>query len=152
SRPMRPALECLEDRIAPVVNAAASYPLTIPPGLGYDDVVRVFAPGGAGTGTLLASDTDILTAAHIVDSNNDGFADVGNYTIQFDMAGKTVQLNLTQANVFIAPGWNGNYNQGGDIAIIRLNEISPYIGSHRDIYRQTNEVGNNFYFLGYGAT
>jgi hypothetical protein len=148
----RPQLERLEDRIVPVVNAEASYPLTIPPGEGYDDVVRVYGPGGSGTGTLLDSDMDILTAAHIVDSNNDGFVDAGTFTVQFDMPGKAVKLKVSSANVLVAPGWNGNFNQGSDLAIIRLNEISPYVGSHRDIYRGNSEVGNTFYFLGYGNT
>ncbi len=147
-------LEMLEDRVLMVVNAAASFPTTVAAGGLFDDVVQVFSPGGACTGTLLSTGRHILTAAHCVDRNNDTLPDAGIYTIQFDMLGKTIQLTASPGNVSVPTGWTGVFNQGSDIAIIRLNELAPYFVQRHEIFRASDEIGrtNRQMFMGYGNT
>jgi hypothetical protein len=79
-------IEQLEHRLAPVVGAFAFAP-TVNPGTGYDGVVKIINPttGGAGSGALLFTGRDILTAAHVVDANGDHIPDQPSYTVQFDM-------------------------------------------------------------------
>ncbi len=156
-------VERLQERLNPVVNSAASYPATVGPGGAYDDVVRIFTPVGSCTGTLLPSGRHILTAAHCVDfdidvngdgtrDRGDGRADSGTYTIQFDLVGRLISFRVTEANVTVAPGWDGVFNNGADMAIIDLGELSPFLGQRREIYRGSAEVNQVFEFVGYGNT
>src|SRR5262249_16442606 len=67
---VRPHLEPVEDRLAPVVGALDPAP-TVPPGTGLDGVVRLDVDAGAAgtvhaTGSLLFTGRHILTAAHFI--------------------------------------------------------------------------------------
>lgn len=162
----RPRLEPLDGRIMPVINAAASYPTTIFPGQGSDGIVRVLTPTGSLTGSLLFTGRHILTAAHGVDfdvdsdgngkfDRGDGKVDAGTHRIQFDLPGRApVVLSVPAANITIHNQWNGVFNQGSDIAIIRLDELAPLDAERRFIYRDDQEVaqGQRFPFIGYGST
>lgn len=157
---LRPKLEALEDRLTPVVNAAASFPATIGPAAGFDGVVQITSPTpdptrtALGTGTLLSSGRHILTAAHIVDNNGDRTVEPGTHTVRFDLNGRAITLNVPASDITLHNQWNGTFNQGSDIAIMKLPEIAPFTAEGRSIYRDTQEVdqGKYFTFLGYGGT
>jgi hypothetical protein len=165
----RSEFETLDTRIVPVVNAVASFPAAIGPGAGFDGIVQVFHPvNGSCTGTLLSTGRHILTAAHCVDNDVDtssppdgvpdrgnGRVDAGNHVVQFDLAGRTVRLNVPAARITLEGGWNGRFSQGSDIAIMQLPELAPVGVERRGIYRDRDEIqaqGESFNFLGYGAT
>jgi hypothetical protein len=61
----RLALERLEDRVAPVVGAFDVPSIILPPS-SFDGVVRLNASVGGGTGSLLSTGRNILTAAHSI--------------------------------------------------------------------------------------
>lgn len=169
SRRAAPHLEALEDRVVPVVGAAG-FPPTVAAGTGFDGVVRVFAPNGGGTGSLLSSGRHILTAAHVVDGDvdsngdgtpdqGDGRPDAGSYRIQFDLPGRgPVSLNVPASSVEVLPAvngrpaWNGRTGSGSDLAVITLPEIAPLGAERYGLYRSSDEVSQVFTFVGYGGT
>src|SRR5262245_31046000 len=98
----RPALgvEWLERRDVPVVGMFATPP-PVAPGTGYDGVVQV----GGGSGALLSTGRDILTAAHVVDKDGDGVAD-SSVTVQFQMPGNNnITFTVPPSAITVAPGW-----------------------------------------------
>ena len=87
------------------------------PGTGYDGVAKIIVSFTSGTylgsGTLLAQGGKqyLLTAAHVVD--------VGGLPLSFTAyfpGGQTASA----AQYFLAPGWNGDYANGYDLAIVKL--------------------------------
>ncbi|MFO0841083.1 MAG: trypsin-like serine protease [Gemmataceae bacterium] len=162
----RPQVQVLEDRTAPVVNAAASFPQAVEPGR-FDGVVQVRSPNASGTGTLLWTGRHILTAAHVVDFDVDtsvptdgamdrgnGAVDAGTHRVIFDMPGGPITIQVPAADITIHPRWTGTVaGLAGDIAIIRLPELAPGGASEGfQLYRSTQEKGQVISFLGYGAT
>ena len=91
----------------------------VAPGTGYDGVADIIVsfPSGTyrGSGTLLTQGGKqfLLTAAHVVD---DGGLFPTTFTATFPGG-----LTATAAAYFLAPGWNGNFNNGYDLAIVKLN-------------------------------
>ncbi len=152
-----PRLEAMEERLAPVVGA-----YSIPPQqLGFDGVVRM--TGGGCTGSLLPSGRHILTAAHCLTDTN-GNINVPSVMVNFDLYDpsapnglRTRTITVPQADYRIHSGWNGTAGAGNDVALLLLPELAPSgpgdMGADRyDIYRTSDEVGNIFTFVGYGAT
>lgn len=149
-------IERMEERIAYVVGAFA-VPAPVAPGTGFDGVVQLVGATGAGcTGTLLPSGRHVLTAAHCI-TNNAGVIDQTSTTVTFQMPGNTISMVVPQANYYLHHPWTGNTSNPNDIAILLLPSLAPSgpagLGAERfDIYRDTNEVGQNFTFVGYGRT
>lgn len=159
----RLAIEPLESRLAPVVGAF-NFPTAAVPGGEFQGVVRVDVPaiGGFGTrpggsGSLLFTGRHILTAAHVVDTNGDRVVDPGTYTVTFDMMGRNntfrpITFVVTAANVSLPTGWTGSVRDGNDLAVIRLDEVAPLWAERFGIFRGSNEVGQSYTTVGYGAT
>jgi hypothetical protein len=169
SSPARPAtprrprtgrldVEALEDRLMPVVGAFA-LPPDIAPGTGFDGIVRVRGrvDNALGTGSLLSTGRDILTAAHVVDSEGQGGADRP-ATVTFDLPGpngsiNTVVYTVPVSDIIVHPGWNGVADHGNDLAILHLPALAPSGtgGAERYQIQQTaDEIGQVFRDVGYG--
>ncbi len=89
----------------------------VAPGTGYDGVAKIIVSYTSGTylgsGTLLAQGGKqyLLTAAHVVDIGGPPLS----FTAYFP-GGQTA----TAAQYFLAPGWNGDFLNGYDLAIVKL--------------------------------
>ncbi|VTR98505.1 FG-GAP-like repeat-containing protein [Tuwongella immobilis] len=159
-RPKMPPLrvEALDERVVPVVGAFA--PATVvSPSDGYSGVVYLTSSRGIFTGTLLSDGRHILTAAHPVDVNGDGVGD-SDVIVRFDLPDRTISMTVPASSVRSVPGWTGTINgavpaSGHDLAILTLPSLAPSgIGgaTRYDIYRDSNEVGQDFTVIGYGQS
>jgi Ca2+-binding RTX toxin-like protein len=157
SRRIRPTLERLEAREVPVVYAVgfpstADVP-TVAPGTGYDGVVRIRPQtGGTCTGSLLSTGMHILTAAHCVDDDGDGFVDPGAARVTFQLPGRPpVVMSVPSSDIRMHPSWTGNIDDHrGDLAILMLPELAPLGAERYDLYLGSDEVTRPFTFVGYG--
>jgi hypothetical protein len=163
-------LERLEERLAPVVGLGPDYPAAVPPGGPFDGVVIIKTPLSLGSGSLLYTGTDILTAAHCVTGDNDGPRPgpskpySGGVDVQFDMPAQlgSVTIPVPASDIFINPGYTGDVSAGHDIAIIHLPIVPPFAAQRYSLYSLPAgfvpnlgvmpELGSEFTFVGYGAT
>ena len=141
------------------VAQAGMYPLVVTsddwnnhivyPGMGKDGVVRIVdvTQGGiSGSGSLLWDGMHILTAAHVVDGilPSDLF-------IYFDMPEGRITIPVTEVYVHQNyAGFNPLAGGGYDIAILTLAVAAPPSAERYDIYRDSDEIGKEFTFYGYG--
>jgi hypothetical protein len=154
------AIEILEDRLAPVVGATqAGTPVVLGPtdpltaaGSSSGGIVQILTPGGGslGTGELLSTGRDILTAAHIV-TNSNGVVIPGIFTITFQLPAATM-MTVPSTAITVNPGWNGNPAHGSDLAIIALPTPAPAAAARYPLYTGNNEVNQTYNLEGYGQT
>ncbi len=111
-------------------------------GEGYDGVVRVSYGGYYGTGVLLSDGHAILTAAHLFDERS------GTTGVTFETQSGIQTLGA--AKVLLHPGYDSEGNN--DLAIVWLDRSAPVGADRYEIYRQGNEVGQEFTAVGYGRT
>jgi hypothetical protein len=143
-RRVRPVLEGLEGRLAPVVGAFAPGPLAADD---FSGVVRIMTSNAletkAGSGTVLATGRHILTAAHLVDR-------AFKIEVEFNF-GTPMEVDYTPSKVIINPGFN-SATGANDIAILELPELAPANITRFDIFRDTTELdaGGVFTIVGYG--
>jgi hypothetical protein len=141
----------LERRIAPVIGAiqrATVVTLGDPAATG---VVEVVGPGGSfGTGVLLSTGRDILTAAHVV-TDKTGTIKPGNFTIVFEVP-QTVKITVPSSLIIKNPGWDGNTRDGNDLAILPLPMPAPAAATRYQLYTGADEVGKTFTIDGFGDT
>jgi hypothetical protein len=144
-------LERLESRIAPVVGAFQKATI-VPPGTpSATGIVEVIAPNQTfGTGELLSTGRDILTAAHVV-TNGQGVLLKGNFTVVFELP-QLVTLTVPSTAITVNPNWTGNVLQGNDLAILALPSSAPAAATRNKLNTATNEVGQTFTTEGYGLT
>ena len=88
-------------------------------------IVEVLAgpPGnqGEGSGTLLTTGDDILTAAHVVTDATGQAYPAADVSVTFNMpAAEGGPTTIQAAAVFVDPSYNGDPFQGGDVAVIEL--------------------------------
>jgi len=130
------------------VDSPANHVVTRPSA--FDGVAKLnitTAVGGVGcSGTLLADNLHILTAAHCLDGNDDGLADVTSLTATFYLSGGPVVRS--GAGYTLAPGWNGDFIHGADLGIITLASAAPVSGY--GIYTDVNSIGFVATLAGYG--
>ena len=112
------------------------------PGKGYDGVVCVSYGGYYGTGVLLSDGHAILTAAHLFDERS------GTTGVTFETQSGIQTLGA--AKVLLHPGYDSGGNN--DLAIVWLDGSAPTDADRYEIYRQGNEVGQEFTAVGYGRT
>ena len=104
------------------------------------------------TGSLLTGGSYFVTAAHCL-TDDSGKLVFGTQTPQIKLPNlPTGTFTTSVSQYFIHPEWNGNFIDGGDIAVIKLAETAPAELKGYDIYRQNNEVGQEFDLVGYGIT
>ncbi|MBN2021737.1 MAG: trypsin-like serine protease [Pirellulales bacterium] len=126
--------------------------LIAPAGTGLDGVVMItnMSAGTMGSGSLLLSGRHILTAAHVV-SDFLGNPDLASsFVVTFDLPGGPV--NIPASEVYVHPDYDGDIWNGSDVAIIVLSEEAPDLAERYDIYRDTDEIGEVFHQVGFGAT
>ncbi len=160
---LRTALEVLEDRLAPVIGAlgrpipvviGSSDPL-MASGTNSSGIVQVLGPGGSGSGALLATGRDILTAAHVV-TGNGGALLPGPFQIVFPTPQATF-ITVPASAVTVNPNWDGNASDGSDLAIIALPTQAPASAARYPLFTANNEMGQTFTLdafgqIGVGAT
>lgn len=134
-------------------------PPAVAAGTGFDGVVRIGTSGGSGTGVLLEDGRHVLTAAHVVDDDGDGFVDNTDIDVTFEMTNGSKIITIDSSDVAnqvtIHPSWvvfTGTEN-GSDLAVIELPEIGGGGRSNGfDLFRTTNEVGQTYSLYGYGRS
>lgn len=98
------------------------------------------------SGSLLSGGAYILTAAHCVTGDNDTLA-ATTISIAFANTG----LTLTSASYVVDPVWNGNLQNGGDLALISLaapvTSITGYL-----LDAASSAIGATVTLAGYGLT
>lgn len=98
------------------------------------------------SGSLLAGGDYILTAAHCVTGDTDTLA-ADNISIDFANVG----LDVSSAGYIVDPAWNGNLDDGGDLALIELSTpITSITGYTLDT--TSSAVGDDVTIAGYGTT
>jgi hypothetical protein len=167
-RPIRPFRRCrdhriviefMEDRVAPVVGALAFAPSVVlngadplvASGSSSSGIVAIRPPGGGlGTGELLSTGRDVLTAAHVV-TDNSGAIVPGNFTITFQLP-TVMTFTVPSTAITVNPGWNGVATHGSDLAIIALPTQAPAAASRYPLFTGNNEAGQTFNLEGFGET
>lgn len=110
------------------------------PGEGFDGVVRVSYAGYYGTGALLFDGRAILTTAHLFDGRS------GTASVSFETLTGTQTLAAQKYLIHQDHNAEGN----NDLAIVWLS-VAPALDAERyDIYRETDEIGQQITLVGYG--
>ncbi len=113
-----------------------------PVGEGYDGVVRVVVGNLYGSGVLLFDGKAVLTAAHLFSGNQ------GSARLIFET--RNGMNNLASSLVVIHPDYNRG-NNNSDLALVWLSQDAPVAAERFGIYRASNELGQAFTMVGYGA-
>lgn len=111
-------------------------------GDGYDGVVRISFNGHAGSGALLFDGRAILTAAHLFDER------AGTATVTFQTASGTQSYESSQISTHADYDTDSN----NDLAIVWLPSAAPLDANRYSLYRESDEIGQSFTFIGYGQT
>lgn len=114
------------------------------PGLGYDGVVRVRTGDAFGTGALLLDGRAVLTAAHVVAGASTARLAV---TFNTEEGEKTRQVS----EFLLHPNYN-DVDLTSDLALLWLAEPAPISAERYAVYRDDDEIGQTFTFVGYGET
>jgi hypothetical protein len=110
------------------------------------------------SGTLLAGGGGyyLLTAGHVIAFDNSAEANVESLTATFYSASGPV--SFTGVSYYLAPGWNGDYLNGSDLAIVRLSSSAAGVAQGYNILTSdpssstwTGQVVG-YGFGGYGST
>lgn len=111
-------------------------------GMGYDGVVRISGGGQYGTGALLFDGRAVLTAAHLVAGAT------ASLSVAFQTGSGTQTYSVSHTVV------NPNYlvwsSSNADLALVWLSQAPPLGANRYDIYRDSNEMGQDFTLVGYG--
>ena len=88
-----------------------------------DGVVKLVTDGGVGcSGSLLPDGFSVLTAGHCVTSSY-GSSVPSYITVSFP--GSNGFVVDTATTYYVNPGWTGDGTQGGDLAVLRLDQAAP---------------------------
>jgi len=124
------------------VNSDADARYRASPGMGYDGVVRISGGGHFGTGALLFDGRAVLTAAHLVAGAS------ASLSVAFQTVSGTQTYAVSQS--LVNPNYLVSGSSNGDLALVWLSQAPTLAANRYDIYRDTNEIGQNFTLVGYG--
>ncbi|WPL18826.1 sodium/calcium exchanger 1 [Thiorhodovibrio winogradskyi] len=114
------------------------------PGRGFDGVVRISTGSTYGTGVLLFDGRAVLTVAHVLsDTNTTGLS------VAFDILAGTQSIKVSR--IALHPDYD-RVNSNRDLALLWLSEPAPISAERYDLYRNNDEIGKIFTFIGYGET
>ena len=128
---------------------------------GVADLLLTFSTGTFRcTGSLLQSDPlggdndmAILTAAHCVDINLDGTVDLLSATAKFERPAGDETIAVDVAQTMVHPGWDGDYIEGDDLAILVLvSPPSPDVNRYTWDTNPANDIGGDADQVGYGRS
>ena len=123
----------------------------VQPGSMFDGVAKLIISRSDGTfgctGSLIGDGEFVLTAAHCLTTSN-GQLSVSSLTATFNLADGDQTYNGT--SYAVNPQWNGDVNNGGDIAVIRLGMTVDPLAQRYPLYRTTDELGKIVTLVGYG--
>lgn len=111
------------------------------PGAGYDGVVRVIFGGYYATGALLYDGRAVLTAAHLFDR------DAASSRVTFDTRSGVTSRSANE--IVVHPGYDADGNN--DLALVWLSDPAPLAAERFGLYRNADEIGQAFRFVGYGV-
>lgn len=98
------------------------------------------------SGSLLAGGQYVLTAAHCVTGDTATLSATG---ISLDFANTGLNLNAT--SYIVDPQWNGSVDNGGDLALIKLNTAVTSITGYT-LDTSASALGSVVAIVGYGDT
>jgi hypothetical protein len=114
-------------------------------------IVEVGVNGAlAGSGTLLLTGDDILTAAHVVTSAAGQALPANQVVVQFNLPSGPDVIQVSQ--IYVDPTYNGISGDGSDVAVIQLVSQAPASATRYDIDRSNDQMNQVFTFEGYGDT
>ena len=113
-------------------------------GEGYDGVVKVSSGNYYGTGVLLYTGLAGLTAAHLFKGQINPSVSI---TFQTSAGTQAVSAN----SAAIHPDYD-SINSNNDLAIVWLNASAPTAANRYNLYRNSDEIGQNITMVGYGKT
>ncbi|MEM7479400.1 MAG: trypsin-like serine protease [Planctomycetota bacterium] len=156
------AVEPLEDRRLLVVGSFA-FGIETGRGSGFDGVLALDIDQDSTTtnnssectASLLHTGRHILTAAHCVDFDGDAVADnAARVVFDIDGApnGNFLLMDIPASDIIVHPNWNNVIKQGNDIVVAELPRVAPAGADRYDIFRGSNELGQSYTTVGYGAT
>jgi hypothetical protein len=101
-------------------------------GVNLNGVVQVVTSGGIGcSGSLLSDGFSILTSGHCI-TGSYGSSVPDYVTVSF--LGPSGLISDTVTNYIVDPLWTGDPTQGGDLAILRLNQLAPSSATRYSLY------------------
>jgi hypothetical protein len=112
---------------------------------------------GGGTGTPFTR-IHVLTAAHVLDTNNDGVADVNPASLIFHVNyGGNLTINIAASAVAVHPSWQGfNVGNNGivndDIGVVTLSSPLPVGVPIYSLLTTPVASGTTFIHVGYGQS
>ena len=145
-------------------GAPANY--VVPAGGTLDGVADILWTSTTGPGTFrcsgsllqsdpLGGDNDmiILTAAHCVDLNLDGTVDLASANVRFERTGGDQTISVNVGQTMVAPGWDGQFLNGDDLAILVLNSApSPDVNRYTWDTNPADDIGGDANQVGYGRS
>jgi Calx-beta domain/Trypsin len=112
------------------------------PGEGYDGTVRISSGTSYASGVLLYGGRALLTVAHLFDDQ----ASDAEMTFQTSEGERMV----SSAEILRHPEYDGLINN--DLALVWLANSAPVAADRHELYRGSDELGQVFTLVGYGAT
>lgn len=107
----------------------------------YNGTVYITSGDFSGTGALLYDGRTILTAAHVADETP-----TNRVSVYFDTAYGVYSIEGT---ITMHP-WYDAHDLNYDVATITLDEHAPITYQRYDLYRDDDEIGEDFVMVGYG--
>ena len=107
---------------------------------GYGGVTKISVGNSYGSGSLLYDGMAILTAAHVLPSAT------SDIRVMFETVEGTVFRSVREIKV--RPDYDDDFNN--DLALLWLDEVAPASAPRYELYRGSDEWGNNLMLVGYG--